>query len=104
MYFGLSSNSFLSRASHPYLIGEIYCIQLMRIDTLFKFDITPESKINGEIMNGANWIATTGLVIAVPMKNPNDPAQNTMLRITNRNHRKWVIPVSSPTPKYKIDA
>jgi hypothetical protein len=56
--FGSFANSFDSKASAQYLIGEIYWIQLNHTSYYLLFETRPPNKINGNTINGAIDYAT----------------------------------------------
>jgi hypothetical protein len=57
--FGSLANSFESRASAQYFIGEIYYIQLSQASCALLFDTSPPNRMNGKTIKGAIDYATT---------------------------------------------
>ena len=61
-------NSFASKASDPYLIGEIYWIQLSHESYDLLLEDNPPNKIKGKAINGATDWATMSLSKLAEMK------------------------------------
>jgi hypothetical protein len=53
MLFGSLANSFESRASAPYFIGEIYWIQLSQASCALLFEERPPNRMNKKATKGA---------------------------------------------------
>ena len=78
----LSSNSFLRRASNPYLIGDKYYNQLIQegiVDTVL---MNPPKRVIGSINKGIMARADSNLLKALLMKYPIEDPTNATRKLT----------------------